>query len=82
MNTYTYIHVHGHYELSIKIFSLNVLLMPGLAASIDSSEAVNFITFSKQERLFYSKILFRCGYGNRIKKRLILAVMNKNKRIL
>jgi len=40
-----------------------------LAALINRSEAVNFITFSKQERLFYSKILFRfCGYGNKIKK--------------
>lgn len=43
----------------------------------------NFITFSKQERLFYSKICYRCGYGNEIniKKRLVLVVLNKQTKI-
>ena len=48
-------------------------------ASLKRGCYYNFITFSKQERLFYSKICYRCGYGNEIniKKRLILAVLNK-----
>ena len=52
-------------------------------ASLKRGCYYNFITFSKQERLFYSKICYRCGYGNEIniKKRLILAVLNKKTKI-
>ena len=63
MPIYTILHVHG------------------LLRSLDQSQEGCLLHHIQQARIDYftQKYCFNCGYGKRIKKRLILAVMNKKK---